>query len=81
MTTTEFQALRPGDVVVDTHHGWQVRKIYKISRVSGTRGQCCGMVRVGMTVTNLKQYGAKTIIFTSDHRGPERFEWFMGPLR
>lgn len=74
MTIEQWRLLRPGDVVLDGAHGHARRKIFSITRVSGTRGQ--GLkTRVCLTCTNLKQSNAKTHIFVSDELGSRRFHF------
>lgn len=76
MTAEQWLALKVGDVIVDTQCGGALRTVLSVKRVSGSRGQRHGQTRTVIMVSNLKQSGRTTHIFsTDDIGGGKRFEY------
>jgi hypothetical protein len=73
VTLAEWNALRVGDRIVDNHHRRAVRKIKKITRVSGKPTQR-GLTRTALVTKSLKSRKGYTVIFESENTGPSRFD-------
>jgi hypothetical protein len=74
VTLERWQAVKAGDVLIDHHASDARREVFRIRRVSGTRGQRPDDVRVCLVCTNLKSTKSSTTLFTSDNLGPHRFD-------
>lgn len=65
MNDIDWLNVEVGDALVDPHTGVR-REVFTVKRTANQRGQLRGVTRVSVHVTNLKQPGRTTVMFSTD---------------